>query len=209
MSDFCKNYPVQGMVGGHCFHDTDIGHINQDDGGLTERAPGKCCWCGEKTEETRFVEHGNLVPQMNVSMRILAVFKATPTACYTAAEMAKAVGSASNTAHYTMDTMAHSGHLYRVEGAVPFKYTLKVFSPAAKATPKRVSKRHDVVGTGDPSKLCGIPAETLPPCDLAWGHGGTMHSNAGDGFFAQRHEKEHRRRQAIVHAAEGRNQPRH
>ena len=42
---------------------------------------------------------------------------------------------------------------------------------------------------------CDIPARTLPPCDLEWGHAGDMHANAGDGFYAREHEEEHRRRQ--------------
>lgn len=43
---------------------------------------------------------------------------------------------------------------------------------------------------------CGIPARTLPPCDLEWGHDGDMHGNGGDGFYASQHLEEHRRRQA-------------
>lgn len=38
---------------------------------------------------------------------------------------------------------------------------------------------------------CGIPANTLPPCDLEWGHEGNMHANGGDGFYARDYEKEH------------------
>lgn len=45
-------------------------------------------------------------------------------------------------------------------------------------------------------RLCGIPARTLPPCDLEWGHDGDMHGNRGDGFYAAQHLAEHRRRQA-------------
>jgi hypothetical protein len=44
-------------------------------------------------------------------------------------------------------------------------------------------------------RRCDIPAKTLPPCDLEWGHDGTMHANAGDGFYAREYEEEHRRRQ--------------
>lgn len=44
-------------------------------------------------------------------------------------------------------------------------------------------------------ETCEIPARTLPPCDLEWGHPGDMHSNAGDGFYARNYETEHRRRQ--------------
>jgi len=43
---------------------------------------------------------------------------------------------------------------------------------------------------------CNIPAKTLPPCDLEWGHGGDMHASAGDGFYARDHLDEHHRRQA-------------
>lgn len=46
------------------------------------------------------------------------------------------------------------------------------------------------------SEACGIPAQTLPPCDLPWGHDGDRHANAGDGFYAPDHEEEHHRRQA-------------
>lgn len=42
---------------------------------------------------------------------------------------------------------------------------------------------------------CGIPARTLPPCDLEWGHDGDMHANAGDGFYARDFDEEHARRQ--------------
>lgn len=48
-----------------------------------------------------------------------------------------------------------------------------------------------------PDGRCGIPAGTLPPCDLEWGHDGAMHANAGDGFYARTFENEHRRRQAV------------
>jgi hypothetical protein len=44
-------------------------------------------------------------------------------------------------------------------------------------------------------RRCGIPAKTLPPCDLEWGHDGDCHSNAGDGFYARDYEVEHHRRQ--------------
>jgi len=42
---------------------------------------------------------------------------------------------------------------------------------------------------------CEIPAMTLPPCDLEWGHDGDMHANGGDGFYAEQHLDEHRHRQ--------------
>lgn len=42
---------------------------------------------------------------------------------------------------------------------------------------------------------CGIPAKTLPPCDLEWGHAGEAHENCGDGFYAREHVEEHTRRQ--------------
>ncbi len=45
------------------------------------------------------------------------------------------------------------------------------------------------------AKLCGIPARSLPPCDLPWGHDGDMHANGGDGFYARDHLEEHHRRQ--------------
>jgi hypothetical protein len=45
------------------------------------------------------------------------------------------------------------------------------------------------------TKQCGIPAMTLPPCDLEWGHDGDMHANGGDGFYARDHLVEHHRRQ--------------
>jgi hypothetical protein len=47
-------------------------------------------------------------------------------------------------------------------------------------------------------KVCGIPARTLPPCALEWGHGGRMHGNAGDGFYASEYDEEHQDRQSIV-----------
>lgn len=54
-------------------------------------------------------------------------------------------------------------------------------------------------GTPDPEQAavlpCGIPAQTLPPCDLPWGHEGDMHGNLGDGFFAPEYLSEHHRRQ--------------
>lgn len=46
------------------------------------------------------------------------------------------------------------------------------------------------------TRKCEIPAQTLPPCDLEWGHAGDMHANGGDGFYADQHFEEHRRRQA-------------
>lgn len=45
------------------------------------------------------------------------------------------------------------------------------------------------------TKVCGIPAMSLPPCDLEWGHEGDMHANAGDGFFARDYIEEHHARQ--------------
>ena len=48
---------------------------------------------------------------------------------------------------------------------------------------------------------CNIPALTLPPCDMAWGHSGDQHANAGDGFFARDHDKEHHARQNMRRAA--------
>lgn len=48
----------------------------------------------------------------------------------------------------------------------------------------------------DQIRRCEIPARTLPPCDLEWGHDGDMHGNGGDGFYAEWCIDEHRRRQA-------------
>lgn len=48
---------------------------------------------------------------------------------------------------------------------------------------------------------CNIPALTLPPCDMEWGHGGDQHANAGDGFFARDHDREHHARQNMRRAA--------
>jgi hypothetical protein len=49
------------------------------------------------------------------------------------------------------------------------------------------------------TKQCGIPASGGPigyaACDMAWGHEGLMHGNAGDGFYARDYDAEHRRRQ--------------
>lgn len=42
---------------------------------------------------------------------------------------------------------------------------------------------------------CGIPAGTLPPCDLEWGHEGDRHSHAGDGFYARDYDYKHHERQ--------------
>ncbi len=44
-------------------------------------------------------------------------------------------------------------------------------------------------------RRCNIPARTLPPCDLEWGHTSEMHANAGDGFYAPDFAAEHRSRQ--------------
>jgi hypothetical protein len=44
-------------------------------------------------------------------------------------------------------------------------------------------------------KRCGIPAHTLPPCDLEWGHLGDMHSSGGDGFYAVDYDGVHEQRQ--------------
>lgn len=43
--------------------------------------------------------------------------------------------------------------------------------------------------------LCKIPARTLPPCDLKYGHKGDKHSNAGDGFYAPEYNLMHHARQ--------------
>jgi len=48
------------------------------------------------------------------------------------------------------------------------------------------------------NRKCGIPAQTLPPCDLEWGHDGDMHANGGDGFYARQHDHEHHVRQRIA-----------
>jgi hypothetical protein len=45
---------------------------------------------------------------------------------------------------------------------------------------------------------CGIPARTLPPCDLEWGHDGIQHANGCDGFLAREHDAEHLDRQRVV-----------
>jgi hypothetical protein len=52
------------------------------------------------------------------------------------------------------------------------------------------------IGTAKRPKIgCRIPARTLPPCDLDWGHEGDLHSNAGDGFYAREYDREHHQRQ--------------
>ena len=48
---------------------------------------------------------------------------------------------------------------------------------------------------------CGIPAYTLPACDLPWGHDGRMHGNGGDGFYAEDYDAEHEARQPVRRAA--------
>jgi hypothetical protein len=53
---------------------------------------------------------------------------------------------------------------------------------------------HERIRRQEVMKKCGIPAKTLPPCDLEWGHDGDVHFNAGDGFYAREHLEEHRRR---------------
>jgi hypothetical protein len=52
-------------------------------------------------------------------------------------------------------------------------------------------------------RRCGIPARTLPPCDLEWGHDGDMHCNGGDGFYARDYEVEHHARQCITASKKG------
>jgi len=54
---------------------------------------------------------------------------------------------------------------------------------------------------------CGIPAMTLPPCDLPWGHDGDMHANGGDCFYARDHDEEHHRRQNRLRVLQGRARP--
>ncbi len=49
--------------------------------------------------------------------------------------------------------------------------------------------------TDTDKKPCGIPAKTLPPCDLEWGHEGQTHSNGGDEFSAPQYQTTHRVRQ--------------
>ncbi len=44
-------------------------------------------------------------------------------------------------------------------------------------------------------RRCAIPAKTLPPCDLEWGHAGEVHANGGDGFYAREYAEEHHKRQ--------------
>lgn len=44
---------------------------------------------------------------------------------------------------------------------------------------------------------CEIPARTLPPCDLPWGHDGCRHSNGGDGFYAEEYNAGHEARQHV------------
>ena len=44
---------------------------------------------------------------------------------------------------------------------------------------------------------CEIPARTLPPCDLPWGHEGRMHNNDGDDFYAEEYAAEHAERQHV------------
>jgi len=47
------------------------------------------------------------------------------------------------------------------------------------------------------TRRCDLPARTLPPCDLEWGHQGRMHSNRGVGFYVDDDlQTEHVRRQA-------------
>lgn len=60
----------------------------------------------------------------------------------------------------------------------------------AQEAPRRLQE-----GAGVKTKLCKIPAKTLPPCDLEWGHEGDMHANCGDGFYARDYLDEHHRRQ--------------
>ncbi len=47
------------------------------------------------------------------------------------------------------------------------------------------------------ARNCGIPAKTLPPCDLEWGHAGDQHANGSDGFYARDHDTEHHARQIL------------
>lgn len=51
------------------------------------------------------------------------------------------------------------------------------------------------------ARNCGIPAKTLPPCDLEWGHAGDQHANSSDGFYARDYDAEHRARQQLRAAA--------
>ncbi len=51
------------------------------------------------------------------------------------------------------------------------------------------------------SKKCKIPARTLGPCDLEWGHDGEMHASEGDGFYNRDYEEEHKQRQRIIREA--------
>lgn len=56
-------------------------------------------------------------------------------------------------------------------------------------------------------RLCEIPARTLPPCDMEWGHEGDLHANAGDGFYARDYQEEHHRRQREMRAARSSKEP--
>ena len=44
---------------------------------------------------------------------------------------------------------------------------------------------------------CRIPARTLPPCDLPWGHANRRHANGGNSFFAAEFDEEHEVRQEL------------
>jgi predicted RNase H-like HicB family nuclease len=62
--------------------------------------------------------------------------------------------------------------------------------------PSSVCDMTEVVGLSAPSDgICGIPARSLPPCDMEWGHDGDLHGSAGDGFYARDYDDEHHRRQ--------------
>lgn len=61
-----------------------------------------------------------------------------------------------------------------------------IVAEKARSTPMTIDERK-----------CDIPARTLPPCDLEYGHEGERHANGGDGFHAQEYEEEHRRRQRV------------
>ena len=48
------------------------------------------------------------------------------------------------------------------------------------------------------ARRCGVPARSLPPCDLEWGHDGDLHGSAGDGFYARDYDEEHHWRQGVL-----------
>ncbi len=54
-ANYCEVNPVQGAKNYHCYHDVKANRARQDG---TRMVGVQCCWCGNYTEEERFVEHG-------------------------------------------------------------------------------------------------------------------------------------------------------